>query len=160
MAKSSAARKPVLTIHPAGTSRIERASSELTGPPTEAEQDTILDALAPFVARFGVRPVLRALETHKDDLSARLLAMVKREGEEVTTITKGETKTKMVYETELHKFQTIAGKNVYIGEQELRLVMTACSIPVKVQEKILKCKKVTEYEYVGVYKKDPAEVKV
>lgn len=154
MAKSTAARKTLVQVHPASTSRIERASIELTGiaiPPDQkaAVQEDILKRIASAIERYGVRPIIAALEDHKKELSDRLLAMVRREGE--VEIEKGVEKVR--YETDLHKFQIIKGKNVYIGEKELRLTMTACSIPVKTQEKVLSCKSVTEYEYVGVYPK-------
>lgn len=152
---SKAARKPSI-VYPAATSRIERASAELTGPPEtrkpEEVSPNILKMIQSAIEQYGVRPLLKALETYKDELMVRLVRLVKIEGAE-------DEKGKLRYETDLHKFQVIAGRNVYIGETELRKAMTAAAITPKVQAKILnnpKVMKVTEYEYVGVYKKDPA----
>lgn len=159
MAKSvaaRAARKPVL-VHPASTSRIARASVELMGPlPGDATltDEEILSALDTSIQRFGVRPIIKALETRKSELMERLVGMVKREGEE-------DDKGKIRYETELHRFQIIDGENVYLSEKLLRVAMTACGITPKVQAKILRAKgvrKVTPYEYVGTYRKSSADV--
>lgn len=153
MARSATARKPRL-IHPVSSSRIARASIELMGPLTGDEtfdDNAVLAALETTIARFGVRPLLKALETRKSELTDRLVAMVKREGSP-------DDKGKIAYETELHTFRIIEGKNVYIGEKELRLAMTAAGITPKVQNKILKVKKETPYDYVGVYRKKTADV--
>lgn len=153
MARTATARKPQL-IHPASESRVHRAALELMGPLTADEtldNADVLKAIDSAIARFGVRPILKALEERKTELTDRLVAMVKREGYE-------DDKGKIAYATDLHTFKVIAGKNVYIGEKELKLAMTAAGITPKVQAKILKVKKETAYEYVGVYRRKASEV--
>lgn len=153
MPRTSAARshKPV-EIHPASTSRIEKASRELKGPGGEPtpHPDIVAD-LAAHILEYGVQPLISALTTHKDELNARLLTMTKHEGDP-------DEKGKIRYETEDHKFVIIKGRNVYIGEKDLRQAMTTNGIKPTLQEKILnkKVKKVTEYEYVSVTVKDHA----
>lgn len=156
MARSAAARKPVL-VHPVSTSRVAKASLEVMGPLPGDEvldESAILSALDTAIQRFGIRPIIKALEGRKAELSERLVAMVKREGEE-------DDKGVVSYETELHRFRIIASENVYIGEKPLRVAMTAAGITPKVQAKIFSKKdvrKVTPYEYVGIYRKSSADV--
>lgn len=128
MARSSAARK-MAVVHPASESRIERAANELD----------------------EVRRAIKDLELKKDELNARLLLMVKREGE-------ADHEGKVRYETDLHKFQIIPGKNVQINEGKLRASMVAMGLtPAKIEKAIAPAKTVTEYEYVGVYLAKPKD---
>ena len=155
MARTAAARKTKLVqVHPVSTSRIHKASLELMGPLSADEtlsDEEILSALESTIARYGVRPILKALELRKTELTDRLVGMIRREGDT-------DDKGKVAYETELHTFKIVAGKNVYIGEKDLQVAMTAAGITPKVQAKILKVKKETAYEYVGVYRKKTPDV--
>ena len=128
MPKSSAARKPTL-VHPASTSRIERASTEL----------------------LELRRQIKELENQKDELSARLLVMVKREGEERED-SKGVVRVR--YETDQHRFIVIPGKNVTINEGVLRKTMLSLGVePKRIEKYIAPAKKTVKYEYVGVYER-------
>ena len=124
---STAAR--IAVVHPASESRIERASTEL----------------------MQIRKDLAELNARKDELSARILTMVKHEGE---TVVDSKGVEKIRYETDAHKFVVIAGKNTYIGEGKLRAAMTSFGMTPKEIERVLVksgARQVTEYEYVGVY---------
>jgi hypothetical protein len=127
MPKSNAAR--IAIVHPASTSRIERAAQEL-------------DAIRKQLADLNVR---------KDELSARLLLLTKAEGE-------ADDAGKVRYETDAHKFVVIPGKNVYVDPKKLMIALTSIGITPKVQRKVrAACVKETDYEYVGVYVKKQDE---
>ena len=123
MAKSATASLGV--IHPASTSRIERAAAALD----------------------EKRKQIAQLTEEADALKARLLAMVKSEGE-------ADEQGKVRYETDQHKFTVIGGRNTYANPAKLKIAMTANGITPKVQAKVFAAAVTeTEYEYVGVYLK-------
>ena len=119
--RTNAARKSNLgIIHPASTSRIERVATEL---------DTLSEQI-------------KALETTKVELNARLLLMVKREGNE-------DEKGKIRYETEQHKFVVVAGKNTHTSGDKVKQALVSLGVSPKIAVKaIAKGTTTKEYEYV------------
>ena len=128
MPQSAAARKPALTVvHPASTSRIERASEELV----------------------AIREQIKALEERKKELADRLLVMVKREGEP-------DEKGKVRYQTDLHKFIVIEMPGrVTVNEAKLKASMAKNGLTPKQMEKIITpARTVGEpSERIGVYER-------
>ena len=98
-----------------------------------------------------MRRQIKELENQKDELSARLLVMVKREGEERED-SKGVVRVR--YETDQHRFIVIPGKNVTINEGVLRKTMLSLGVePKRIEKYIAPAKKTVKYEYVGVYER-------
>lgn len=120
------------TIHHFATSRVEKASNELD----------------------HTRQQMKELKVRQDELSARILRLVKQEGEP-------DEKGKIRYETEAHKFQVIPGTNIYTDRDKMRTALMVAGLTPKQVTKIeAACVKETPYEYVGVYKKKEAGVEV
>lgn len=121
--KTNAARKSNLgIIHPAGTSRIERAATEYRA---TCEQ-------------------IKTLEATKKALQERLVVMVKREGEL-------DEKGKLRYETDLHRFVVVGGKNVSVSGDKVRQLLIQKGVKAKVADAaVTGATKTTEYEYVRV----------
>lgn len=146
MAKSNAAAasRRLAVVHPHATSRIARAAEQLVGLPNVTVDERTIEDLA---HRFGVRPLIKALETKRDELNGRICTMIRHEGEE-------DEKGKIRYQTDAFKFIIIPGKNSYINEAKLRKAMVGAGLTPRQIEKIVEksgCKSVTEYEYPGVF---------
>lgn len=126
---AKAARQPS-TVHSFANNRIERASNELD----------------------QLRKRIRELTAQKDQLNARVLTMLRNEGE-------ADDEGKVRYETTMHTFCIIKGSNTYTDLKKLKVSLAAEGLTPKQIAKVLKpAVKVTEYEYPGVYlKKDAAE---
>ena len=121
MARTSAARSLGI-VHPASTSRIERAASELD----------------------EIRAKLKELEERKSELAARLVIMVKREGEE-------DEKGKVRYSTDLHKFVVVQGKNVHTSGDKVQQLLIQKGVKATIAELcVAKATTTTPYEYVRV----------
>lgn len=121
--KTNAARKSNLGIvHPAGTSRIERAATEYR----------------------AICEQVKTLEESKKALQARLVVMVRREGTE-------DEKGKLRYETDLHRFVVVGGKNVSVNGDKVRQLLIQKGVKAKIAEAaVTGATKITEYEYVRV----------
>lgn len=121
--KTNAARKSNLGIvHPAGTSRIEKAATEYR---TACEQ-------------------IKVLEASKKALQERLVVMVRREGQE-------DEKGKLRYETDLHRFIIVGGKNVSVNGDKVRQLLIKKGVKPKIADAcVTGGTKTTEYEYVRV----------
>lgn len=121
--RTNAARKSNLGIvHPSGTSRIERAATEYRA---TCEQ-------------------IKELEATKKALQERLVVMVKREGEL-------DEKGKLRYETDLHRFVVVGGKNVSVNGDKVRQLLIKKGVKPKIADACVTLgTKTTEYEYVRV----------
>lgn len=145
MPRANVARLAV--IHPASTSRIERAATELCG---VENIDVDEKSLTEFGKRYGIRKAIKFLEALKEEYNARMVLMIKREGE-------ADPKGKIRYYTDAHQFQIVNGRNIHTDVEMIKKNAASMGLTPKQTDKLLKnAVSVTEYEYAGIY---PAKAK-
>lgn len=129
MAKKATA---TATVHPFATSRIEKASNELS----------------------AIRAQIKQLEDRKAELSGRILTMLHNDGEK-------DEEGKIRYETDRHKFVIIQGVNTYTDKKHMVTALSASGLtPKQIASVVKACVTETPYEYAGVYvKKEAADEK-
>lgn len=134
-------------VHPASTSRIERAAIELCGIDNlDLDEKTLTE----FAKRHGIRKAIKFLEVMRDEYNARMVLMIKREGEP-------DPKGKVRYHTDAHSFLIVAGRNTYTDIDVIKKNAASMGLTPKQTGKLLaNAVKVTEYEYPGIY---PAKTK-
>lgn len=97
-----------------------------------------------------VRKAEAELRKKKEDISARMVGLIKRNG---TVSEDG----KLRYETDGHRFQLIAGTNTYTSKPKMVTALSGAGMtPKQIERVVAACVKETSYEYVGVYKADVA----
>lgn len=133
MSKSSANVRAntarLAVVHPYGDSKIERLSGELV----------------------ALREQIKQLEAQKSELSTKLLRLVQAEGE-------ADAEGKVRYETELHKFIIIQGKNVTVSGTKTLQALVAAGVKARIAKMaVAKGTSTTEYEYVRVDEKKAEE---